>query len=225
MKIRNLALAVAMTATALVGTPLNATTFADPVGDFLGTFTGPQNGDLDILSGSATFNSDQLFLSSTMNGAIGTTTGSLFLWGVDRGSGTERLITSGPPSVGPPGILLDTVVRFDADGTGRVVTFSTVGAPVTVLLDPSLITISGDTISGQIPRDLLPTTGFAFADYSYIHWSRSLFGSQEFIADLAPDASSITGTFVPEPATWALLLAGFGLAGAVLRRQRRTALA
>ena len=69
MTIRDLALAAAMTATALVGTPLNATTFDDPVGDFLGTFTGPQNGDLDILFGSATFKSDYLLLSSTMDGA------------------------------------------------------------------------------------------------------------------------------------------------------------
>jgi hypothetical protein len=160
-----------------------------------------------------------------MNGAIGTTTGSLFVWGIDRGSGTDRLITSGPPAVGTPDILLDAVVAFNADGTGRVVTFPTMGAPVTTVLDPTLITISGNTISGQVPRSLLPTTGFDFPDYTYIHWSRSIFGSQEFIADLAPDTSSFTATFVPEPATWGLLLAGFGLAGAVLRRRRRAALA
>ena len=225
MRIRSLTLAVALAATALAGTPLNATTFADPLGDFLATFTGPQNSDLDILSGSAVFNADHLLLSSTMNGAIGTTTGSLFVWGIDRGSGTDRLITSGPPAVGTPDILLDAVVAFNADGTGRVVTFPTMGAPVTTVLDPSLITISGNTISGQIPKSLLPTTGFDFPDYSYIHWSRSVFGSQEFIADLAPDSSSFTANFVPEPATWGLLVAGFGLAGAMLRRRRRAALA
>lgn len=31
-----------------------------------------------------------------------------------------------------------------------------------------------------------------------------------------------SGGVVPEPATWALMLAGFGLSGALLRRQRRT---
>jgi hypothetical protein len=223
MRIRNLTLAAVLATTTLFGAPVNATTFTDPLGDFLGTFTGPQNGDLDVLSGSADFNAVDLLLSSTMNGAIGTTTGSLFVWGINRGAGTDRLITAGPPAVGAPDILMDAVVALNADGTGRVVTFPTMGAPVTTVLDPSLISISGDTISGRIPRSLLPTTGFAFDDYTYINWSRSAFGSQAFIADLAPDAGPFTATFVPEPATWALLVAGFGLTGALLRRQRQTA--
>jgi hypothetical protein len=37
------------------------------------------------------------------------------------------------------------------------------------------------------------------------------------------DGLSVTA--VPEPATWALMIGGFGMAGALLRRQRRSALA
>lgn len=223
MRIRSLIFAGALMASALAATPLMATPFVDPAGDLLGTYVGPLNGDMDILSGSAAFTSGDLLLSSTMNGAIGTTAGSLFLWGVDRGGGADRLITSGPPAVGTPDMLLDAIVRLDADGHGRVVTFPTIGSPVTVLLDPSLITISGNTISGRIPRSLLPSTGFDFADYTYIHWSRSVVGAQQFIADLAPDANVFTASSAPEPATWGLMLAGFGLAGGVLRLRRRTA--
>ncbi|PZQ62644.1 MAG: hypothetical protein DI570_09965 [Phenylobacterium zucineum] len=46
-----------------------------------------------------------------------------------------------------------------------------------------------------------------------------------------PSAFSLRGTSysvdvaVPEPTTWALMIAGFGLAGATLRRHRRQALA
>jgi hypothetical protein len=219
MSLRIPILAAALTMATLVATPLGATTFADPSGDFLATYTGPANADLDILSGSAVFTSKDLLLSSTMSGPIGTTPGSTFLWGVDRGSGTDRLITSGPPAVGTPDMLLDAIVRLEASGVGRVVLFPTVGLPVTTLLDPSLITISGDTISGRIPRALLPTTGFDFADYTYVHWSRSALGSQQFIADLAPDAASFKGAYAPEPATWGLMIFGLGLAGAVLRRR------
>jgi hypothetical protein len=219
MRTRKLALAAAMTAAALVASPLNAATFTDLAGDFLATYTGPHNGDLDILFGSVAFDSDELLLSSTMNGPIGTTTGSVFLWGVNRGAGTNGLTTSGPPAVGDPGILLDAVVRLEANGTGRVVTFPSMGAPTTVLLDASMISISGATISGRIPTSLLASTGFAFADYTYEHWSRSALGSQAFIADIAPDPATVTANFVPEPAAWALMLAGFGLAGAALRRR------
>jgi hypothetical protein len=223
MRKRIPAVAAALAAAMLVATPLHATTFADPSGDFLATYTGPHNSDLDVLSGSVAFSSDDLRLSSTMDGPIGTTSGSGFFWGVDRGSGTARLITSGPPAVGTPGMLLDAIVALLANGTGRVVRFPTVGPPVTTPLSPSLITISGDTISARIPRTLLPTTGFAFDDYTYVNWSRSVVGGQQFIADLAPDAASFKATYVPEPATWSLLIFGFGLAGAVLRF-RRTAL-
>ncbi|MEY2884999.1 MAG: hypothetical protein RL490_2723 [Pseudomonadota bacterium] len=36
---------------------------------------------------------------------------------------------------------------------------------------------------------------------------------------------SLTGTAVPEPASWAMLIAGFGLTGAAMRRRRSTAAA
>lgn len=218
--IRQLKAALSLVALVSLPVAVSAATVSDPQGDFLATYTGPQNADLDVISASAQYTNDYLFLSSTMNGAIGTTNGSLFLWGVNRGSGTDRLITSGPPAVGTPTILLDSVVRFEANGTGRVVNFPAMGVPVTTLLDPSLITISGNTISGRIPWALLPTTGFDRADYTFINWSRSALGSQQFIADLAPGDRSFTANAVPEPASWAMLIAGFGLVGSVARGRR-----
>jgi len=40
------------------------------------------------------------------------------------------------------------------------------------------------------------------------------------IADFAPNNATITAGAVPEPATWALLIAGFGGIGAAQRRRR-----
>ena len=42
------------------------------------------------------------------------------------------------------------------------------------------------------------------------------------LADFAPDHETFTAN-VPEPATWALMIAGFGLAGTTLRRRRAVA--
>ena len=212
-------LCAAAIAVGLAASPASAA-FVDPGSDFLASYTGPQNAEFDILSGSVTYDATDLFLTATFAGAFGTTAGSALLWGVDRGAGTNRLITSGPPAVGPNTVLLDAVVRFDADGGGRVVTFPVAGLPTTVLLDPSQIAISGNTVSGRISRALLPSTGFGFANYTYIAWSRSALGGQAFIADLAPDTASIVATAVPEPASWALMIAGFGTVGGLARRRR-----
>ena len=214
----------AVIAAALAASPV-AAAFVDPTSDFLASYTGPQNAEFEILSGSASYDATDLSLTVTFAGAFGTTAGSALLWGVDRGAGTDRLITSGPPAVGPNTVLLDAVVRFDANGGGRVVTFPTVGAPTTVLLSPSQITIAGNTVSGRIPRALLPSTGFGFGSYTYIAWSRSALGSQAFIADLAPDGASVLANAVPEPASWALMIAGFGTIGAAARRRRTATVA
>lgn len=218
---------LAVVAVSLCAPPtVSATPFSDPVGDFLVPgYTGPQNSDIDIVAGSASYAPTHVALSLTMNGAVGSATATpYFLWGVNRGSGTDRLVSSGPPAVGPSSILLDAVVRLDFDGSGRVVTFaSALSPPVVTLLDPSVVDIADYTVSAQIAWSLLPSTGFAPAEYTYIAWSRSALGSQQFIADLAPDASVLA---VPEPASWALVAVGFLATGiAAKRRPARTTLA
>jgi hypothetical protein len=212
---------IAAAVLAFASASARADTITDPQGDFLPTYVGPQNGDLDAIALSVTFTSTGVTLTSTVNGTIGATAGSAFIWGVDRGSGTDRLITSGPPAVGPADLLLDAVVRLESGGGGRVMTFPTSGSPVTTLLDPSIIYISGSTISTTIPFDLLFSTGFAPEDYTYAFWTRSALGSQGFIADLAPDGGGLKASAVPEPGTWAMIIFGFALVGGSMRFTRR----
>jgi hypothetical protein len=74
-----------------------------------------------------------------------------------------------------------------------------------------------------IPLADLPSNGFTAAQYRYNLWPRDGLNTADNgqIADFAPDASSFTAS-VPEPAAWALMIAGFGLVGAALRRRLPT---
>lgn len=213
----------ALAVVALLSLPVSvpAATVSDPQGDFLATYTGPQNGDLDALSASAYFNGSSFRLSSVQNGMVGATSGSLYVWGINRGAGTPRL-SFGSPSVGT-GVLFDAVAVLFPNGTGRVAAFPAMGAPVITPLSSAAVTVDGTSISGLIPVGLLPSRGFAFEDYTFTMWVRkrenpALDGTNAELADFIPDASGFTAS-VPEPASWAMLIVGFGLSGAVLRRR------
>lgn len=67
----------------------------------------------------------------------------------------------------------------------------------------------------------------AVGDQIYLRLSQSFGYSVAGGASYGPNGlGAITiGGAVPEPATWAMLIAGFGLVGAAMRRKRRTAVA
>ena len=195
-------------------------TITDPAGDLIDTYTGPANADLDIVSADVAFDGTSYFLSTTTDGAVGTTAGSLFVWGVDRGSGAPRL-TFGSPSVGA-GILFDAVIVMFPDGTLRVVTIPLAGAP-TINQFAGGTTVEGDSMSATVSLALLGSMGFAPEDYDFSLWSRArvnpaLDGTNAEIADFL--SASIQARAVPEPATWLMMLLGFGLSGAMIRRRR-----
>jgi hypothetical protein len=207
----------------LVSATTASAAVTDPAGDFLGTFTGPQNGDLDILSGDVSFDGTSFTFSSTQNGSIGTTAGSLFVWGVDRGTGLPRL-TFGSPSVGA-GVLFDAVVVMFPDGTLRVVTIPVAGAPTFNVIAGGT-SVNGSSLSANVPLSLLFSTGFAPEDYDFGLWSRArvnpaMDGTNAEIADFLAGSGALNARVVPEPATWLMMLLGFGLVGGVIRRARR----
>jgi hypothetical protein len=190
-----------------------AQAITDPTGDFLAGYAGAKNGDLDVVSATVSYDAAaHLFdFSATMNAPIGTTSSAFYVWGIDRGAGTEKFNTGANP-IGA-GVKFDTVVIFRLDGTAA--------AGGTTLAND--VTWSGNTIMGSVPDALLPSMGLAFEDYTWNLWPRDgTAAGNAAISDFAPDASNGAVTAVPEPGSLAMLgLGGLMLAAAARRRNAR----
>ena len=184
----------------------------DNVGDFLPSFIGTKGGDLDVKTAELGFDGKQFSFSSTLNGNIGTTSGTLYVLGLDRGKGTARFGTSFAP-----GILFDEVITVPAIGAASVRDFI---SNQTSFLASDAVSIIGDTLQFAFPTSLAVTQGLMPNAYTWSFWPRNGLGSNSQISDFAPDKMNVkvTATSVPEPATFALL--GLGFAGLLLARKK-----
>ncbi|HYZ49223.1 MAG TPA: PEPxxWA-CTERM sorting domain-containing protein, partial [Sphingomonas sp.] len=86
------------------------------------------------------------------------------------------------------------------------------------------------SVSGSVATLSIFANGFTqsyFFDYGYAPGSTRVgFGLNRLgVADNFHFDGVASGNDVPEPATWALMISGFGLAGAAARRRRSTSLA
>jgi hypothetical protein len=79
------------------------------------------------------------------------------------------------------------------------------------------------TVENSVGFDISGSTGMAFANIDSLLWSINLdtgTATTLGIVGAGPLRSIATGAFVPEPGTWAMLIAGFGLVGTAMRRRR-----
>lgn len=206
----------ALALASLLTTAAPAFAFApDAQNDFLPTYTGVHAGDLDVLFAYGLWNpGTQMFsFGGVMSAPIGTTSGAVYVWGIDRGAGTERFV-SGTPSVGA-GVFFDSVISLNPTTQAYVVNLLN---GTTFALAASAVTISGNTIVVDVPLADLPTRGRTADQYGWNLWPRGPgISGNAAISDFAPDASTPpVVSVVPEPASVAMMLAGalavFGIA-------------
>lgn len=177
-------LACALLACAALTSPAHAQSTDDAVGDFLPTYTGPLNGDLDVTSIQATFDGAIFRLDATTAAPIGTTPTGLYVWGFDRGKGTAAFA-----QIGATNVLFDSVIIVNP-GAGTVIVRDIVN-DVTTVLPASAIRVSGNQISVDIPADLLTPEGLKQAEFLVNLWPRNVAGGDETISDFAPDNSDV----------------------------------
>ena len=187
-----------------------SSTVDDGVGDFIPSYTGPHQDDLDVTSLSVSYNASNasFLIQSTFAGAIDPSLPGFYAIGVNTGTG------NGPfASIGAPDVLFNQVIAVQKDGSAKIGTTS---------LAEGSVTIGGNALSVMVPLSMLPTTGFDPTRYGFNIWPRSGAGGLEVISDFAPDDATLAAAAgaVPEPAAWSLMLGGFGLIGGVLRGRR-----
>jgi hypothetical protein len=193
-----------------------AAPFLDPIGDFIPSYTGPRGNDLDVITSEVTLSGSQFVFATTLAGTVGTTAGSLYVLGFDRGRGTSRF------PVIAPGVLFDEVLSVTGAG---VATVRDLLSGTATVLPSSAVNIIGNSLSVAIPAELLPSQGFSLASYTWNLWPRVGAGNDNQISDFAPNNSnvrvtSVIPTSVPEPGSMAIL--GLGLAGLIYSRKKMT---
>jgi hypothetical protein len=191
---------------ALTSGAAHAATVTDPSGDFLASYTGSHDPDLDVTSFTVNYNASvsDFMLSATLAGPIDPSKAGVYVIGVNTGTGTIRPFAN----IGEPNVIFDQAIVIQKTGAGMI------GA------NPVTATIDGDSFNVLIPLSLLPTTGFDPEKYGFNLWPRSGLATNDQISDFAPQNANLAP--VPEASTWALMIAGFGLMGGALRRRRHT---
>jgi len=197
-----------------------ALTVTDPALDFIPTFGGDHNGDVDILSASLSLSGNNLLFSATLNGTIGTA-GNTYVLGINRGLSTRNFSAV---SSSLAGVTFDsTLTVTGAGGLGGTDSVANVGITAP-------FQISGNNITAVIPLTTLPIVpgGFASADqFLWNFWTR---GSRQGVAvagnagfaDFAPDSSDAR-LVTPLPAALPLFASGAGVFGYFGWRRKRKA--
>jgi hypothetical protein len=99
----------------VVAVPGSATAVSDPSNDFLPTFAGPHNGDLDVVAANVTLDGSNFDFTATMNDVLALTPGAVYVFGINRGQGTAKF-----GNIGAGGVLFDSTFVINQNAVGVV---------------------------------------------------------------------------------------------------------
>jgi hypothetical protein len=164
----------------------------DPVGDILPSYAGGVLPGMDVVAHEVVLLAEQgrVVFHGKMAGPVADTADvhGLYLFGVDRGSGTPRFLSTPGPVIGP-NVVWDSIVRVNPDGTGL---FNNVVGGVITPLGPDNIHIDGNEFTVSVPlRLMLPASARPPEEWTYNLWPRDGIGNNAQVSDLAPDDGNV----------------------------------
>jgi len=181
----------------------------DPAGDILRSFTGDASvGAFDILSSDVTFDAgaNAFLLHAHTAGNIADVASAAYVFGFNRGGATNSPFAD----IGVPGVTFDATALVRSNGTGLSG------------VNPIIATVDGHDIFATVAASILRPNGFEPQDFTWALWSVDTQIQGNFRnADFAPGVN-VQVAAVPEPETYALMVAGLSVLGFVGRRRVRS---
>ncbi len=185
----------------------HAITVVDATGDFLPSFVGTQDADLDVTSFSVTYDtiSSTFTLGATFAGAINPANVGRYVIGVNTGTAPVSPFAG----IGQPNVRFTQTVTVQKAGTGTVGTTAIA------------VTVNGNAFTALVPLALLPSTGLTPLQYGWNLWPRNGGNGVAAISDFAPENALLAIVPLPEMGTWLSMIIGFGAVGGAMRSRRR----
>jgi hypothetical protein len=194
-----------------------------------GTFMGAASLALTLVAGSA--QADVLFgPASALGGSIPASATASFFAGAGAGNTTFRI--EGVNSVDGDGNCCTDVFTLTLNGTdifsgawdlggggGNVIYFSPAGSTAVAFSGPGVS--DGGFVDVFVPLMLIE--GLNSLTFAMSGGDQGFADESWNIIDATVNGNAPGSGAVPEPATWALMIGGFGMAGAMIRRRRSLA--
>ena len=223
--LRKLELLVAAVLAAGVTTHADALPFIDSSNDFLPSYVGPKDADLDVVQADVVIDpkAGTITFSGTVAGDIDRQSQKLYVFGIDRGRGAvgRDLVfqgaIGGEPKIGS-GVLWDAAAVLTAGG--QALFFDALN-PGFVPQPGVAVTIDGRQITATYPLALFASQGFGFRAYTYNLWPRA--GSSlanTFVPDFAPDNGNAPVSIAGKRFRFDLVRSGKAVAANCLRDAR-----